>query len=354
MKYTDLQIKQKIDELWGGGGVPDYTTMPAYKLKKASKNGKKFFVPSNEPTPQGVEAVEAVLSKSQYAPVAPGGQTSATPGGQSSPRRAVPRLGQIISLDGHQYKVTNVSQDRKSFDVVNDKDPKEVHQGILVDNNPFFIEGKSPHKKGSKKYKKHMAAMHAESDMKEEMKHRFALYVDGKDSQVRLSDEDKAQELADQMNKDNKNVEVKKVGVNEADFGGKFIAQDFSEILKDPIMKLPKNLNFQNFINFLEFAMTDSQYKGMSLEKFSDNAKLVFSQWKANQAFAQADRDREEFKKLDAPITTRTPEGKVPSDADKWFMIESEAKEKLSTYPSKYQTTWALKKFKDAGGTWSK
>jgi hypothetical protein len=35
-------------------------------------------------------------------------------------------------------------------------------------------------------------------------------------------------------------------------------------------------------------------------------------------------------------------------------MIESEAKEKLSTYPSKYQDTWALKKYKDAGGTWSK
>ena len=141
MKYTDLQIKQKIDELWGGGGVPDYTTMPAYKLKKASKNGKKFFVPSNEPTPKGVEAVE----------------------------------------------------------------------------------GKSPHKKGSKKYKKHMAAMHAESGMKEEMSNRFALYVDGKDSQVRMSDEDKAQELADQMNKDNKKVEVKKVGVNEEEFGGRFI-----------------------------------------------------------------------------------------------------------------------------------
>lgn len=269
MKYTDLKITQKIDELWGGGGVPDYNTMPAYKLKKASKNGKKFFVPTNEPTPRGVEA----------------------------------------------------------------------------------IEGKSPHKKGTKKYKKHMAAMHAES----ESDFRYAIYVDGEDSMTRLKDEAKAQEIADNMNKKykNANIEIKKVGIMEADFDGKFIAQDFSEILKDPIMKLPKNLNFQNFINFLEFAMTDSQYKGMSLEKFSDNAKLVFSQWKANQAFAQADRDREEFKKLDAPITTRTPEGKVPSDADKWFMIESEAKTRLKSYPSKYQTTWALKKFKDAGGTWS-
>jgi len=226
MKYTDLQIKQKIDELWGGGGVPDYTTMPAYKLKKASKNGKKFFVPTNEPTPRGVEA----------------------------------------------------------------------------------IEGKSPHKKGTKKYKKHMAAMHAESES----------------------------------------------NVREADFDGRFIAQDFKDILRDPVLKLPQNIRFDNFLKFLEFAMTDSQYKGMSLEKFSDNAKMVFSQWKANQVFAQADKEREKFKKLDAPITTRTPEGKVPSDADKWFMIESEAKEKLNTYPSKYQTTWALKKYKDAGGTWSK
>jgi len=226
MKYTDLQIKQKIDELWGGGGVPDYTTMPAYKLKKASKNGKKFFVPTNEPTPRGVEA----------------------------------------------------------------------------------IEGKSPHKKGTKKYKKHMAAMHAESES----------------------------------------------NVREADFDGRFIAQDFKDILRDPVLKLPQNIRFDNFLKFLEFAMTDSQYKGMSLEKFSDNAKMVFSQWKANQVFAQADKEREKFKKLDAPITTRTPEGKVPLDADKWFMIESEAKEKLNTYPSKYQTTWALKKYKDAGGTWSK
>lgn len=300
MKYTDLQIKQKIDELWGGGGVPDYTTMPAYKLKKASKNGKKFFVPSNEPTPKGVEAVEAVLTKSQYAPVAPGGQ--------SSPRKAVPNVGNIVTLDKHKYKVINVSQDRKTFDVVNVNDSREVHKGILVDRNPFFIEGKSPHKKGTKKYKKHMAAMHAESES----------------------------------------------NVREADFDGRFIAQDFKDILRDPVLKLPQNIRFDNFIKFLEFAMTDSKYKGMSLEKFSDNAKMVFSQWKANQVFAQADKEREKFKKLDAPITTRTPEGKVPSDADKWFMIESEAKEKLNTYPSKYQTTWALKKYKDAGGTWSK
>ena len=39
-------------------GIPDYTTMPTYKLKKASKGKQKFFLPSNEPTPKGVQAVE--------------------------------------------------------------------------------------------------------------------------------------------------------------------------------------------------------------------------------------------------------------------------------------------------------
>lgn len=87
MKYTDLEIKQKIDELWGGGGVPDYDTMPTYKLKKASKGKHKFFVPSDEPTPKGVDAIKEKFK---------------------------------------QYQ-----------------------------------EGKSPHKKGSAKYKKHMAAKHA-------------------------------------------------------------------------------------------------------------------------------------------------------------------------------------------------
>ena len=51
---------QSIDELFGGGGVPDYKTMPTYKLKKAKKGKHKFFVPSNEPTPKGVAALEDV------------------------------------------------------------------------------------------------------------------------------------------------------------------------------------------------------------------------------------------------------------------------------------------------------
>ena len=196
--------------------------------------------------------------------------------------------------------------------------------------------------------------MHAESGMKEEMSSRFALYVDGKDSQVRVSDKDKAQELADQMNKDNKKVEIKKVGVTEEEFGGKFIAQDFNDILRDPMLKLPKNINYNNFLNFMEFAMTDSQYKGLTLEQFSDKLKMIFSQWKANSVHGQKTVNKD--MQIPDPIKQtayRTPEGKVPSDADKWFMIESEAKEKLSTYPSKYQDTWALKQYKDAGGTWS-
>jgi len=51
----------KVYEIFGGGGVPDYKTMPAYKLKKAKKGKHKFFVPSNEPTPKGVAALEDVV-----------------------------------------------------------------------------------------------------------------------------------------------------------------------------------------------------------------------------------------------------------------------------------------------------
>jgi len=37
-----------------------------------------------------------------------------------------------------------------------------VRQGMgIKDQEPVAVEGKSPHKKGTKKYKKHMAAMHA-------------------------------------------------------------------------------------------------------------------------------------------------------------------------------------------------
>ena len=48
------QSRKKVSEY----GVPDYNTMPTYKLKKASKGKQKFFLPSNEPTPKGVEAID--------------------------------------------------------------------------------------------------------------------------------------------------------------------------------------------------------------------------------------------------------------------------------------------------------
>ena len=40
-------------------------------------------------------------------------------------------------------------------------------------NDDSIPEGKSPHKKGTKKYKKHMAAMHAEGDYKEHIRNRL-------------------------------------------------------------------------------------------------------------------------------------------------------------------------------------
>jgi len=40
-------------------------------------------------------------------------------------------------------------------------------------NDTSIPEGKSPHKKGTKKYKKHMAAMHAEGDYKEHIRNRL-------------------------------------------------------------------------------------------------------------------------------------------------------------------------------------
>ena len=48
-------------------GIPDYTTMPTYKLKKASKGKQKFFLPSDEPTPKGVQAVEDVVGMNPQA-----------------------------------------------------------------------------------------------------------------------------------------------------------------------------------------------------------------------------------------------------------------------------------------------
>jgi len=241
------------------------------------------------------ELEEGITTKHSYDPV--------KPGGQSKPTKRVPVQGQMIDLDGVQFMVTHVSDDRKTFDVVNANDPKEKHKGIKVERNPFFIEnldyldkskykdmpmklelqrvlaqmlgidnyykmdvedleqelkrnpanstlwneysaykkklqiqkddkisptignfasdnrdprfreGKSPHKKGSAKYKKHMAAMHAES----EEEGRWAIYIDGKDAQVRFKDYVDAGEMEDKMKKKHpsKKIELKKVGLNE-------------------------------------------------------------------------------------------------------------------------------------------
>ena len=56
-QQLSVKLEQKLNEIFGGGGVPDYKTMPAYKLKKKKVGKHKFFVPSNEPTPKGVKAI---------------------------------------------------------------------------------------------------------------------------------------------------------------------------------------------------------------------------------------------------------------------------------------------------------
>ena len=42
----------------GFAGIPDYKTMPAYKLKKASKGKHKFFLPTDAPVPASVSALD--------------------------------------------------------------------------------------------------------------------------------------------------------------------------------------------------------------------------------------------------------------------------------------------------------
>ena len=51
-------VSKKLTELHGGGGIPDYTTMPAYGLKRAKKGKHKFFVPKGEKLPAGVGAIK--------------------------------------------------------------------------------------------------------------------------------------------------------------------------------------------------------------------------------------------------------------------------------------------------------
>jgi len=52
------QVSKKLTEMHGGGGIPDYTTMPAYGLKRAKKGKHKFFVPKGEKLPAGVGAIK--------------------------------------------------------------------------------------------------------------------------------------------------------------------------------------------------------------------------------------------------------------------------------------------------------
>ena len=47
-----MRAKEFLSE--GFAGIPDYKTMPAYKLKKASKGKHKFFLPTDAPVPASV------------------------------------------------------------------------------------------------------------------------------------------------------------------------------------------------------------------------------------------------------------------------------------------------------------
>ena len=70
---------------------------------------------------------------------------------------------QILSGENHGYEDNVALLIDKDFKVVD----YDTNIEDLLDNN-FGIsmgEGKSPHKKGTKKYKKHMAAMHAEATL---------------------------------------------------------------------------------------------------------------------------------------------------------------------------------------------
>ena len=55
-------VSKKLTELHGGGGIPDYTTMPAYGLKRAKKGKHKFFVPKGEKLPAGVGAIKEEMA----------------------------------------------------------------------------------------------------------------------------------------------------------------------------------------------------------------------------------------------------------------------------------------------------
>ena len=92
---------------------------------------------------------EDIFSKHSDHPIAPGGQ--------SSKRKNLHAVGDTVTLDNAKYTVTKVNLDTGTVDVkdASGKPLSNIKAGV------FSVEGKSPHKKGTAKYKKHMAAMHA-------------------------------------------------------------------------------------------------------------------------------------------------------------------------------------------------
>jgi len=168
-KIADL-LKDAIGPENSGGDMYElYAELESIDSKKADEIkliAKEIY---------GVRLEEGITTKHSYDPI--------SGGGQSSKRKNLHATGDIVSLDGKEYVVTKVDLDKGTVDVV-DRDGKRspnvkagvFSPGIKVgdkksptignfasDNrDPRLFDGKSPHKKGSAKYKKHMAAMHAE------------------------------------------------------------------------------------------------------------------------------------------------------------------------------------------------
>ena len=101
MKEFDHTVSNtKVDEY----GVPDYNTMPTYKLKKAHKGKQKFFPSSNEPTPKGVQAVEDVVGMNPCSKVHRPEEADKVMMNGSIQAQVDPEDGVIIKgTDGKQY-----------------------------------------------------------------------------------------------------------------------------------------------------------------------------------------------------------------------------------------------------------
>ena len=82
-----------------------------------------------------------------------------------------------------------------------------------------------------------------------------------------------------------------------SNFDGKFIDQDFMDLVK--LMKGKGEGSVQelssNLLGFLSWASNDPKYGKVSLAKFSDNMKIAYSQYNANQSFKQHEKDNEEY-----------------------------------------------------------